>query len=93
MKANASLGSNMTYEKIEWEIQKYLKGVQEKDDVEDHLYGPVFTDDNTPTPASIAKGIIEVTLTPYGGKVLTKIFQNISQATPSDLIIFLFKTQ
>lgn len=40
MKANASLGSNMTYEKIEEEIQKYLKGVQEKDNVEDHLYGP-----------------------------------------------------
>jgi len=40
LKANASLGSNMPYEKIEGEIQKYLKEVQEKDDVEDRLYGP-----------------------------------------------------
>lgn len=40
MKANASLGSNMPYEKIEAEIQKYLKGVQEKDNFEDNLYGP-----------------------------------------------------
>lgn len=40
LKANASLRSNMPYENIEREIQKYLKEVQEKDDVEDHLYGP-----------------------------------------------------
>ncbi|MDX8550378.1 transposase [Methanospirillum sp. J.3.6.1-F.2.7.3] len=40
MKANASLGSNMPYEKIEGEIQKYLKEIQEEDELEDHLYGP-----------------------------------------------------
>lgn len=30
----------------------------------------LFTDDNTPTPASIAKGIMEVTMTPYGAKMI-----------------------
>ena len=39
MKANASPGSNMPFEKIESEIQKYLKYVQEKDKEEDLLYG------------------------------------------------------
>ena len=30
----------------------------------------LFTDDNTPTPASIAKGIMEVTMTSYGAKMI-----------------------
>lgn len=85
MKANASLGSNMPYEKIEGEIKKYLNEVQEKDEVEDQLYEGICSipllasigdwctrnlmeDDNISTPASIVKGIMEVTLTPYGAK-------------------------
>jgi hypothetical protein len=48
MKANASLGSNMPYEKIEGEIQKYLKEVQEEDELEDHLYGPDKTGNEVP---------------------------------------------
>ena len=48
IKANASLGSNMPYEKIEEELQKYLKEVQEKDEVEDDLYGPDKTGSEVP---------------------------------------------
>jgi len=53
MKANASLGSNMPYEKIEGEIQKYLKEVQEKDDIEDRLYGPDKSGNEVPEDMKI----------------------------------------
>lgn len=40
MKANTSLGSNLAYEKIEADIQKYMQEVQQKDIEEDLLYDP-----------------------------------------------------
>jgi len=48
MKANASLGSNLPYEKIEDDIQKYIQEVQEKDIEEDLLYGPENSGNEVP---------------------------------------------
>ena len=40
LKANASLSSNLPYDKIENDIQKYLREVEKRDLEEDLLYGP-----------------------------------------------------
>jgi len=48
MKANASLGSNLPYEKIEVDIQKYMQEVQQKDIEEDLLYGPEKSGNEVP---------------------------------------------
>ena len=48
MKANASLGSNLPYGKIEADIQKYIQEVQEKDIEEDLLYGPENSGNEVP---------------------------------------------
>ena len=48
IKANASLGSNLPYEKIEADIQKYMQKVQEKDIAEDLLYGPENSGNEVP---------------------------------------------
>lgn len=48
LKANGSLTSNLPYEKIESDIQKYLQEVQKKDDEEDLLYGPEKSGNEVP---------------------------------------------